>query len=480
MQATETGIKETKGWAKAIASPAQEFGPETLPLISGQIPALLQGSLYSNGPRRLARGGLQVGHWFDGDGGILAVHFVGGAATGLYRYVRTAGYIEEERAGKLLFGGYGMMPPGPIWNRFRRSLKNAANTSVIALPDKLLALWEGGQPHALDLESLETWGLDDLQGLTEGLPYSAHPKRDPKTGDIYNFGVSFGKTVLLNVYRSDRSGRIRKKNAIPLDGIPLIHDFVFAGQYLVFLIPPLRIELLSMLLKMKSFSDSMSWQSGMGTQILVVDSETLKPVSRGLTDPWFQWHFGNGFSDSDGSVVLDFVRYDDFQTNQYLKEVPTGRTETPAKGTLWQMRLEPQTGKEIEMTLLCDRPCDFPSVNPNSVGQPWRYTYLSVLSDEADLGRELLSDIAVLDRQTGNYQLAKLGRNRYGSEPIYAPHPDNPDRGWILTVVFDSNSCSSEVWIFDSDRLDSEPVCRLGLPEVVPMGFHGTWNPNMA
>ncbi len=33
----------------------------------------------------------------------------------------------------------------------------------------------------------------------------------------------------------------------------------------------------------------------------------------------------------------------------------------------------------------------------------------------------------------------------------------------------------SEVWVFDSDRLDSEPVCRLALPSIVPMGFHGTW-----
>lgn len=51
----------------------------------------------------------------------------------------------------------------------------------------------------------------------------------------------------------------------------------------------------------------------------------------------------------------------------------------------------------------------------------------------------------------------------------------NARQGWILTVVFDGNTDSSEVWIFDRDKLDGEPVCKLGLPTVVPIGFHGTW-----
>ncbi|MGK7938467.1 MAG: carotenoid oxygenase family protein, partial [Xenococcaceae cyanobacterium] len=33
----------------------------------------------------------------------------------------------------------------------------------------------------------------------------------------------------------------------------------------------------------------------------------------------------------------------------------------------------------------------------------------------------------------------------------------------------------SEVRIYGSDRLEDEPLCRLGLPSVIPPGFHGTW-----
>jgi len=33
-------------------------------------------------------------------------------------------------------------------------------------------------------------------------------------------------------------------------------------------------------------------------------------------------------------------------------------------------------------------------------------------------------------------------------EPIYAPDTHNPDQGW-MTVVYDGNSHTSEVWVFD-------------------------------
>lgn len=52
-------------------------------------------------------------------------------------------------------------------------MKNPANTSVMALPDKLLAMWEGGPPHALDLQTLDTFGLGTLGKLKAHSAYSA-------------------------------------------------------------------------------------------------------------------------------------------------------------------------------------------------------------------------------------------------------------------------------------------------------------------
>ena len=52
------------------------------------------------------------------------------------------------------------------------------------------------------------------------------------------------------------------------------------------------------------------------------------------------------------------MRYDDFnQTNQYLKQVATGQTSIPAKGSLWQIRIDPQTANVIGTEPLVEQAC---------------------------------------------------------------------------------------------------------------------------
>ncbi|WP_414623225.1 carotenoid oxygenase family protein [Calothrix sp. CCY 0018] len=455
-----------KAWAKAFQKPATEFPLTPLSIIEGEIPASLNGTLYRNGPGRFERGGISVGHWFDGDGAILAVHFTGGNATAVYRYVQTEGFKEEASAGKLLYGNYGMTAPGAVWNQWLKPIKNAANTSVLALPDKLLALWEGGNPHALDLQNLETLGKDDLGGL-DGGAYSAHPKVDSETGEIFNFGVSPGLNATLNIYKSDATGKITKKAVHQLDGVPLLHDFVLAGEYLIFFIAPVRLNLLMPAIGLSCFSDALEWQPSKGTQILVCDRD-LNIVSRSETEPWFQWHFSNAYMDDSGAVIVDIASYEDFQTNQFLKEVATGETHTASKSKLARVCLNPQTGKVSNIKTLFDRHCEFPIVPQQNVGKFSRYTYLSTVKEGTDISKEILNSIARFDHQTDTITEANFGENLYPSEPIYA-------HNFIFTVVYDGNSDSSELWIFDADKLNEKPVCKLSLPSVIPPGFHGTW-----
>ncbi|GAX43623.1 carotenoid oxygenase [Tolypothrix sp. NIES-4075] len=471
-------FKSTKpAWKGAIAQPAQEFSPTQLQVISGKIPAGLRGTLYRNGPARLERGNIRMGHWFDGDGAILAVHFTSEGATGVYRYVQTAGYKEEEAKNQLLFANYGMTAPGAIWNTWLKQFKNAANTSVLALPDKLLALWEGGKPHALDLQNLETFREDDLSGLTEGLSYSAHYKRDLHTGEIFNFGVTPGLNATLNIYKSISTGKIIQKSQFQLDGTPLLHDFVLAGKYLIFCIPPVRMNALPTLFGLSSYSDALEWKPQLGTQILVFDRETLTLVSRSETEPWYQWHFSNGYVDDSGLVNVDIARYEDFQTNQYLKEIATGETHTPAKSSLSRLQLNPQSGKVTAIEQILDRHCEFPSVPPENVGQASRYTYFSTFRQGTDISEEILNAIARFDHQAEKLTSSDCGENRYPSEPIYVQDVENLNQAWVITVVYDGNINNSEVWVFNADRLDEEPVCKLRLPSVIPHSFHGTWKP---
>lgn len=476
---TVTRSTARKAWSNAITRTAREFPLTPLSLISGHLPPGLRGTLYRNGPARLERGGMRMGHWFDGDGAILGVHFTDTGATGLYRYVYTQKYREEETAGKLLYGNYGMVAPGALWQRWLKSVGNVANTSVLALDDRLLALWEGGNPHALDLQTLETLGIDDLSALGNRWGYSAHPKRDGRTGEIFNFGVTVGRPATLHLYKSDRTGKIVQTSATPLDGMPILHDFVLAGQYLVFFIPPVRLKLFPVLLGLSSFSDAMTWEPHLGTQIWVFDRTTLALVSRQEAEPWYQWHFANGYQEDSATVVIDFVRYPDWTTNQRLKEIGTGIAETAAEGKLTRVRLEAATAKVLSTETLSDRPGEFPSVPPLQVGQNAQHIYLSCHRRHAEIDTEVYGAIARIDCQSGHWQEFDFGEHRYPMEPIYAPDAFDPNQGWVLTVVYDGNTEQSQVWVFDSHRIDDEPACRFALPEIVPLGFHGTWKPDI-
>ncbi|MEM6256094.1 MAG: carotenoid oxygenase family protein [Cyanobacteria bacterium P01_D01_bin.156] len=480
LESPTSSLENQPTWQQSIAQPAKEFPLTPLPVLSGKLPSGLRGSLYRNGPGRLERGGQQVGHWFDGDGAILGVHFTGTDASGVYRYVKTDIYNAEEQTERFIGYNYGTYPPGNYWQRMTAPLKNAANTSVMAATNRLLTLWEAGSPYALDLQTLETQGLDNLGSGNASFCCSAHPKRDPITGDIFNFGVAVSSPrPKLMLYRISPQGQIKQQKQHELGCFTIIHDFLMAGPYLVVIVPPLRAHLPSLLLRLKTFSHCLQWKPELGTQILVFDRDTFELVSRNTVEPWFNWHVGNGCVDSDGQIVVDMPRLDNWDSNQRLAEVVTGDLKTEAFAYLHRLRIDPATARVTHTEQLSDFPCEFLTVNPTDVGQPWRYTYLNVNTKSPDAGRDKdwFNAIGRMDYQTGELTVSNLDDGYYPVEAIYAGDAENDRQGWILTVVYNGSEHRSEVWVFDSDRIDDDPVCRLGLPEVIPLSFHGTWRP---
>ena len=135
--------------------------------IEGKIPEELYGTLFRNGPGLLEVNGHSIHHPFDGDGMISAIAFNNGRAHFRNRFVRTEGFIAEQEAGKILYRGvFGTQKPGGwLANAFDLKLKNIANTNVIYWGGKLLALWEAAEPYRLDPKTLNTIGIDYLDGL---------------------------------------------------------------------------------------------------------------------------------------------------------------------------------------------------------------------------------------------------------------------------------------------------------------------------
>jgi len=60
-----------------------------------------------------------------------------------------------------------------------------------------------------------------LGGLNEGLPYSVQCDADWGNLTWYQPGLN----ATLNVQEHDRTGKIKQKVAVQLEGVPLVHDF---------------------------------------------------------------------------------------------------------------------------------------------------------------------------------------------------------------------------------------------------------------
>src|SRR5699024_198728 len=101
---------------------------------------------------------------FDGDGMLHGVLLRDGRASYRNRWVRTRGFVEERDAGRSLWGGLSEPPNPALMLRGKPLFKNTANTSVVWHDGKLLALWEGGEPHVISVPDLGTLGPTDFDG----------------------------------------------------------------------------------------------------------------------------------------------------------------------------------------------------------------------------------------------------------------------------------------------------------------------------
>ena len=160
-----------------FAPVAEETTAFDLP-VKGEIPRELAGRLLRIGPNPLAPGPKH--HWFVGNGLVHGVQLRDGRAE-WYR----SRFVRDDLVCELK----GHSPtPGP---RFVEFGGGGANTNVIAHAGRTYAIVEaGGNPVELTHE-LETVARSDFEGTLPG-PFTAHPKRDPDSGELHALGYFLG------------------------------------------------------------------------------------------------------------------------------------------------------------------------------------------------------------------------------------------------------------------------------------------------
>jgi carotenoid cleavage dioxygenase-like enzyme len=462
-------------WGQAPADPPQPASPflrgnfapvreevvaENLRII-GRLPAGLEGMYVRNGPNPQfpPRGNY---HWFDGDGMLHGVRIAGGRASYRNRYIRTAGFEEERRAGRALYNGLADPPDLARIIAGQNPNKNVANTALIRHNGRLLALWEGGEPHEIRTPGLETVGPHTFGGQLRH-PFTAHPKIDPATGEMLCFGY---QPVRPFVRFSTINARGEIVRTVPVD-IPrpvMMHDFAITQRFAVFMDLPETFDLARMLRR----ESPLVFRPEHGARFgLVPRQADGGPVRWFDSQVCFVFHTLAAWEEDD-AVILIACRYREFPDE--INGGPANPNARPNQPVLYRWRFDLRTGRTSE-SALDDLPVEFPRIHEARMAQPIRYGYTAVV------GGEMFTGYRKYDLQRGQHATHQLGAGRFGGEAVFVPRPDAraEDDGWLVAMVHDVAEGRAELIVLDARDLAAQPVARILLPVRVPYGFHGIW-----
>lgn len=469
-------------WSKGYESQPNEYD-YIIEEIEGKIPPNLTGTLYRNGPGLLDINGQKIHHPFDGDGMICAITFKDSQAYFRNRFVQTEGYQAEKKAGKILYRGtFGTQKPGGIFANFGDlKIKNVANTNLLYWGKKLVALWEGSSPYSLHPHTLETLGLDDFHGILKpGQPFAAHPRiergKNGESDTLINFSVQTSSSSTITIYEIDPQGKLLKQYSHQLPGFAFLHDMAITPNYCIFLQNPVKFHPLPFILGLWGAAECIDFDPKSPTKIILIPRHggTVKILE---TEPCFVFHHGNAWEEGD-QVFLDSICYQDFNKLDRKKDFRETDFDSFCEGKLWRFQMN-LTTEAVSHKIIDQRFCEFPTLHPEKVGQPYRYLYMGAAHNPT--GNAPLQAILKVDFLTGKQQLWSEAPRGFINEPIFVPRPDSTeeDDGWLLVLTYNAAYHRSDLIILNAQDLTAQPLARLHLKHHIPHGFHGCFVPEI-
>lgn len=447
----------TNRYLEGLLAPVGEEVTATDLPITGTLPPELDGRYLRNGPNPLGHPDPASYHWFLGDGMVHGIRLRDGRAEWYRnRWVRSTSVSEA----------LGEPPaPGERYNGM-----DNANTNVIGHAGRTFAIVEAGARPVELTDELETICHTDLDGtLPHG--YTAHPKRDPRTGELHAVSYHWARPEVLEYTVIDPGGRVRHRVDVAVPGNPMVHDCSITESSLVLYDLPVTFDLDA---AMTGSAFPYLWDEDYGARVGVMPLGGQPDEVRWFeVEPCYVFHPLNAHDDG-GSVVLDVVRHPRmFDRDRH------GPNEGPP--SLWRWTVDPAAGK-VREEQLDDRAIEFPRVDERVVGRPHRFGFATGLTVDGDDVDFTANSLVRYDTERGTSEAIEFGPGRTSGEVVFVPRsPDAAeDDGWYLSLVHDAAEDRSELVVLDAAAPAEGPVARVHLPVRVPLGFHGNWVPTEA
>ena len=466
------------GYAAPVRMEADVFDLE----IDGEIPRGLNGTFYRNSadhrfPPRLGRD-----LFLNGDGMIHRVRIADGHADLKTRYVRTEKFKLEARARRALFGAY--RNPFTDDPSVRGKDRGTANTSVMWHGGKLLALKEDSRPVLMDPDTLETLGSWDFDRKLKSRTFTAHPKRDPRTGEVVAFGYNTRGVASprIELFYISPSGKLQRTESFEAPYPSMVHDFLISEHYAIFVICPMVCDWE----RVRRGEPFFHWDDRLPTKIAVIPRRAggVRDI-RWFTcpQPVMQTHTFNAREQGRRLHVDHFVT-----ETGWLSQFPDLNNpdahEQPPHAYRWSFDLASPRDRFTSRRLF-PQVGEMPMIDLRFLTRKIRHFWFGTSNTE--LGPMLewgpkgppFTCLGHYDDRTGKLDYFYAGPHSAPEEPVFVPRSATAreGEGWLLSVVGRRAENRADLVILDALRLSAGPVATIRFPARIHEGFHGIWVP---
>ena len=444
--------------------------------VEGTIPRRLNGTMFRTAPGESERFGVNFNHLFDGDAFLTAWQFQNGKASLRARFLPTPQRVIEQKTGKMIYAEFGTNPP-----QESRGGKNQPSVNVIEWNGKLLGLSEGGLPTAINPNTFDYEGEVDFNGaLPKNLTFTAHPRIDPKTGDLFAWGFEKDGKGDIHIYHIERkTGTAKLLYKMSPDGFFMIHDALLTENYFILIVPPMKYDMSDLMLgNAATMGEAVKFFENEPTKLFAFPRDnqngTAKPIEITLPSQMV-FHYGNAFETADGKIVFETVWGKNGQLLRVLDNWKREQFSDAGLKDLLSQSLQQVTvdlkSKKLVGTRDLAQKVEFPRYDSRLTGQKSQFLYA------AERGYHENAAIVRVDLQTGKTLKANAGNFRTFGEPVFVPETAaivNEERGFILAQGYDSDKNESFMEIRDAQTLEfAARIWANG--QHFPLGFHGNF-----
>ncbi|MDE2041749.1 MAG: carotenoid oxygenase family protein, partial [Alphaproteobacteria bacterium] len=191
----------------------------------GHIPSQLNGAFYRVQPDPQFPPLQEDDISFNGDGLITRFHIHDGQCDFRQRWAQTDKWKRENEAGKALFGAY--RNPLTDDESVKGAYRGTANTNAFLYGGKLWALKEDSPALLMDPAAMTTDGYMRFKDKMRGQTFTAHPKIDPRTGNMCAFGYAASGLCTRDVayYEISPAGELLHEVWFEAPYYCMMHDF---------------------------------------------------------------------------------------------------------------------------------------------------------------------------------------------------------------------------------------------------------------